>query len=134
VADEELLRVVVVRRGKVRPTELRLRKGEIGLSLFRKTESLDPAAIVEAVRAAGKQGELRVVEIPARVFRELGLRLVRTHGGTPDPAVNALHIETRFPWWQHLVLLLRRRAIHQEFNDRITPRLAEAAKLVEGEG
>ena len=134
MADEDLLRVVVVRRGKVRPTEFRLREGEIGLSLFRKADSRDAAAIVEAVRAAGKQGELGVVEIPARVFRELGLRLVRTPGGTPGPAVNALHVEARFPWWQRLALWLRRRAVHKEFNERITPKLAEAARLTEGEG
>jgi hypothetical protein len=134
VADEELLRVVAVRRGKVRPTEFRLREGEVGLSLFRKAEFPDAAAIVEAVRAAGKQGELGVVEIPARVFRKLGLRLVRTPGGTPDPAVNALHVEARFPWWRRSLFRLRGRAIHVVFNERITPTLAGVARLAEGEG
>jgi hypothetical protein len=134
VPDEELLRVVVVRRGKVRPTEFRLREGEAGLSLFHKANSPSASEVIEAVRAAGKQGELSVVEIPARLFRDLGLRLVRTPGGTPDPAVNAIHVEARFSWWRRLVLRLRRRPAHDEFNDRITPRLAEAAKLVEGDG
>jgi hypothetical protein len=35
VPDEGVLRVVVVRKGKVKPTEFRLREGETGLSLFR---------------------------------------------------------------------------------------------------
>ena len=93
--DEGVLRVVVVRKGKVKPTEFRLREGETGLSLFRSTDQTLPEAILEAVRAAGKQGELDVVEIPASVFRRLKLRLVPTPGGTPDPAVNALHVEAR---------------------------------------
>jgi hypothetical protein len=54
VADTELLRVVVARRGKVRPAEFRLQEGEIGLSLYRKAEAPGPDAIIEAVRAAGK--------------------------------------------------------------------------------
>jgi hypothetical protein len=58
VADTELLRVVVARRGKVRPAEFRLREGEFGLSLYRKAESPGAASIIEAVRAAGKRGEL----------------------------------------------------------------------------
>ena len=91
--DEGMLRVVVVRKGKVRPTEFRLRDGEVGLSLFRSVDSIGPEAILAAVHAAGKQGELGVVEIPVRVFRWFRLRLVPTPGGTPDPAVNALHVE-----------------------------------------
>ena len=131
VPDEGVLRVVVVRRGKVKPTEFRLRDGEIGLSLFRSVAQTGPEAILAAVRAAGKQGELEVVEIPVSVFRRLRLRLVGTHGGTPDPAVNALHIETRPSWWRRLVLRFRRMPIHEWFNEYITPELAAAAKLVE---
>lgn len=133
MSDEELLRVVVVRRGKVRPTEFRLREGEIGLSLFRKAPAVDTAAIIEAIRIAGKQGELGVAEIPRRVISELGLRLVATLGGTPDPAVNALHIEARFPWWRGFWFRLCRRSIHDEFNQRIAPKLSEVAKLIEEE-
>jgi hypothetical protein len=131
VADEELLRVVVTRRGKVRPTEFRLREGEIGLSLFRKADSPGPGAIIEAVRAAGKQGELAVAEIPVSVIRELGLRLVHTPGGTPDADVNGLHVEARVPWLKRLVLALRRRPVHEYFNESMTPRLAAAARLIE---
>ena len=122
--------MVVVRKGKVRPTEFRLRDGEIGLSLFRTADQPGPEAIVAAVRAAGKQGELGAAEIPASVFRRLGLRLVRTPGGTPDPAVNALHVEARPSWWRRLVLRFRRVSVHEWFNERITPELAAAAKLV----
>jgi hypothetical protein len=131
VAADVVLRVVVVRRGKVKPTEFRLRDGEIGLSLFRQADRPDAAAIVAAVRAAGKQGELGVAEIPVGVFRRLGLRLMRTPGGTPDPAVNALHVEARPPWWRRLLLWLRRVSIPEWFNSRVAPVLAAAAKLAE---
>ena len=129
--DEGVLRVVVVRKGKVKPTEFRLRDGEVGLSLFRSADQTGPEAILAAVRAAGKQGDLDVVEIPVSLFRRLRLRLVRTPGGTPDPAVNALHIEARPSWWRRLVLRFRGVPIHEWFNEYITPELAAAAKLVE---
>jgi hypothetical protein len=131
VPDEGVLRVVVVRKGKVKPTEFRLRDGEVGLSLFRSADQVGSETILAAVQAAGKQGELAVVVIPVSLFRRLRLRLVRTPGGTPDPAVNALHVETRPSWWRQLVLRLRRVAVHEWFNEYITPELAAAAKLVE---
>ncbi|MBI1914924.1 MAG: hypothetical protein HYS12_09340 [Planctomycetes bacterium] len=129
--DDEVLRVVVVRRGKVKPIEFRLRDGESGLSLFRRVAQPDSEAIIAAVRAAGKQGELGVVTIPGSVFRRLGLRLVPTLGGTPDPAVNALHVEARPSAWRRLVLRFRRVSVHEWFNKRITPELAAEAKLIE---
>lgn len=132
--DDELLRVVVVRRGKVRPAEFRLRDGETGLSLFRKVDSPDPDAIIAAVRAAGKQGDLGVAEIPVRVFRELGLRLVAAPGGTPDAAVNALHVEARPSWLRRIALRLRRVAVHDWFNETVAPKLAAGSRLVGGDG
>jgi hypothetical protein len=74
---------------------------------------------------------LVVVEIPVSVIRELGLRIVRTYGGTPDAAVNELHVEARFPWWFRLGLAVRRRAIHEYFNEHITPKLAASSRLAE---
>lgn len=71
--NDRVLRVVVVRKGNVKSTEFRLREGEIGLSLFRPADQPNPEAIIAAVKAAGKQGELGVVEIPVGVFRQLGL-------------------------------------------------------------
>ena len=131
MATEELLRVVVVRKRKVKPTEFRLREGEVGLSLFRAEDPPGIDAIVAAVRAAGKQGDLGIAEIPVSVFRGLGLRLVRTLGGTPDSAVNALHVEARPSRWQRFVLWVRRVSVHTWFNETITPHLAAAAKLTE---
>jgi hypothetical protein len=131
VPDDGVLRVVVVRKGKVKLTEFRLRDGEVGLSLFRSADQTGPEAILAAVHAAGKQGELGVVEIPVSLFRRLRLRLARTPGGTPDPAVNALHIEARPSWWRRLVLRFRRVPVHEWFNEYIAPELAAAAKLVE---
>jgi hypothetical protein len=122
---------VVVRKGKVKPTEFRLRDGEIGLSLFRTADQPNPEAIIAAVSAAGKQGDLGVAEIPVSLFRRLGLRLIPTPGGTPDPEVNALHIEARPSWWRQLVLRFRRVPVHTWFNECITPELAAEAKLVD---
>lgn len=129
-AQRRILRVVVVRTGKVKPTEFRMRDGEIGLSLFRTADQPNPEAIIAAVRAAGKQGELGVAEIPVSLFRQLGLRLIPTPGGTPNPAVNALHVEARPSWWRRLVLRFRRLSVYEWFNERITPELAAVAKLV----
>lgn len=129
--DDGVLRVVVVRKGKLKPTEFRLREGETGLSLFRRAVQPDSEAIIAAVRAAGKQGELAIAEIPVSVFRRLGLRLVPTPGGTADAAVNALHVEARLSWWRRLILRFRGVPIHEWFNERITPQLAAVAKLVE---
>jgi hypothetical protein len=131
VPDDRVLRVVVARKGKVKPTEFRLRDGEIGLSLFRVVPQPDAGAIIAAVPAAGKQGELGVAEIPVVVILRLGLRLVRTPGGTQVPAVNALHVEARPSWWRRLVLRFRRVPVHEWFNRHITAELAAAAKLVE---
>jgi hypothetical protein len=132
VNDVSLLRVVVGKRGKVKPAEFRLRPGEIGLSLFRADPTVGADAILEAVRSAGKQGELLVVEIPLRVIQELGLKVVPTPGGTPDEAVNRLHVEARFGWWSRLWLLIRRRPVHEVFNERVTPKLAACAAPVSG--
>lgn len=130
---EDLLRVVVVRKGKVKSTEFLLREGEIGLSMFWKADSPGVDTIIEAVRAAGKQGELGVVEISVSVFERLGLRLISTLGGTPDPAVNALHVEARPTWWQRIVFWVRRRPVYDWFNERIAPQLAREARLIEGD-
>jgi hypothetical protein len=59
------------------------------------------------VRAVGKQGELAVAEIPARVLHDCGLRLIATPGGSSDPAVNAQHMEARPSWWRRFVLRFR---------------------------
>ena len=124
---ETVLRVVVAKRGRVKPGEFRLREGEIGLSLFRGDESVGPNAILDAVRAAGKQGELILVDIPVATIRRLGLVLASTPGGTPDPAVNRLHVEARFSWWKRVWLHLRRKPTRTTFNDTIATVLAAEA-------
>jgi hypothetical protein len=45
--DQAYLRVVVARRGKVRAAEFRLRGGEVGLSLFRRSPTAGPEAILK---------------------------------------------------------------------------------------
>lgn len=130
--NEPLLRVVVSKKGKVKPADFRLRPYELGLSLFRSDAGVNPEVILDAVRMAGKRGELTVVEIPLRVFRELGLKVIPTPGGTPDAEVNRAHVEARFGWWFRLWLRLRRRPMHELFNERVAPALAAAAKPVTG--
>ncbi len=128
---ENVLRVVVVRKGMVKSSEFRLRPDEIGLSLFRTDEHIDTGALVTAVRAAGKQGDLAVAEIPLDVIHQLGLVVVATPGGTPDPEVNALHVEARPTWWRRVVLRFRLETIHDWFNEHIAPELAATARLIE---
>lgn len=126
-----VLRVVVVRKGKLKATEFRLRQGEPGLSLFRAEEHLSAEALIKAVRAAGKQGDLAVAEIPVGVIHRLGLKLVATPGGTSDPLVNGLHVEARPSFLRRLALWFRREAVHDWFNEHITPELAAAAKIID---
>jgi urease accessory protein UreF len=87
----ELLRVVALKKGKLKSGEFRLRGGERGLSLFARVKEPSPQEVLDAVRSAGKQGELAVAVIAATAVRELGLSIVATRGGTPSEAVNAIH-------------------------------------------
>ena len=113
--------MVVLRKSKVKPSEFRLRNGEVGLSLFLTSDQVSPEVIIAAVHAAGKQGDLDVVEIPVKLFGQLRLRLIQTPGGTPDPAVNALHIEAQPRWWRRLISRVRDVPTHDWFNNEITP-------------
>ncbi len=131
MSNREVLRVVVVRKGKFRPAEFRLRPGEIGLSLYRREPEIHPAAILAAVHGAGKRGELGIAEIPISAFTALGLKLVASPGGTADREVNRLLVEARYSRWKRLVLLLRRKAVHEAFNVEIAPKLAAVAILLE---
>lgn len=87
--SDTFIRVVALKKGMLKPSEFKLRPGELGLSLFTRAEHPGPAEIVEAVRAAGKQGELAAAFIPASHIKALVLVITRTEGGTPEPAVNA---------------------------------------------
>jgi hypothetical protein len=126
----DFLRVVALWRGALKAAEFRLRPGETGLSLFARLDHPTPEEIVEAVRSAGKQGELAAAVIPASAIRELGLVLVKTTGGTPVSAVNAVHFEARLHWWRRFVLFLRGKGLHDSFNDRFAHRLYEAAQVL----
>jgi hypothetical protein len=88
---EAVARVVVLRRGRPRVADFRLRQGEGGLSLFALVDEPGPDEILDAVRAAGKQGELALAVLSTAEIRALGLVLVRTPGGTPVEAVNRIH-------------------------------------------
>jgi len=105
----------------------------VGLSLFKYSGTVASELILDAVRSAGKQGELGIVEISVQAFVRLRLRLVSTPGGTPDPTVNAIHAEARLPWWRQLLLRVRGVAVHDWFNENVTPELAREARLIEGE-
>jgi hypothetical protein len=129
--EKALLRVVVSKRGKVRPAEFRLRKGDSGLSLFRHVENPGPDVVLEAVRAAGKQGELAIAELPTALLREIGPRIVATPGDTPSGEVNAIHVEARLPFWRRVGLALQRKGFAAYFNEYVAPQIAEAAKLLD---
>ena len=128
---KELLRVVTLRRGKVKPAEFRLREGERGLSVFARADDPGPAAVLEAVREAGKQGDLGVAAIPAAYLWALGLVLVRTPGGTPSPEVNRLHHEARLPLLRRLWLRLSFHNPRDYFNEELSPKICAVARLLE---
>lgn len=125
----ELLRVVTLRKGKVKPVEFRLRQGERGLSLFACLDDPSPADVVRAVQAVGKQGELGAAVIPAHAIHALGLTLVQTPGGTSVAEVDAVHFEARLPFLRGVFLRLRGLRIPEYFNDRFSQKLFEAARL-----
>lgn len=131
--NDDPLRVVVIKKGKIKASDFRLREGEIGLSLFVTTDPANCAAIIAAVRAAGKQGELGLAQIPGELIHQLSLRLVPTLGNTPDAQVNRLHVEARPTRWRQILLWFRRYPIHAWFNDTITQQLAASAKVLEGD-
>ena len=95
MADSRAVRVVVIRGGRTRPTDFALRRGESGLSLFGCESDEQVRIVVEAVRAAGKSGPLAAAALAEDDLLSLGLQLVQTPGGTPDPRANDLHVEAR---------------------------------------
>jgi hypothetical protein len=128
---KEFLRVVTLRKGRLKPAEFRLREGDKGLSLFARVDHPGPNAVLEAVRAAGKQGNLGAAVITAGEIRALGLRLVQTVGGTPHGAVNAIHCEARLPVLRKLVLRLRGIRLNDYFNEHLSPRLCALARVLD---
>jgi hypothetical protein len=129
----QALRIVALRRGKIKPGEFKLREGEKGLSLFLHVKEPSPSTIVEAVRAAGKRGDLGVAVISEGALTALGLVLVKTNGGTQSEEVNRVHLEARVPWLRRFWLWLRFRSLTDYFNQEMSPRINVIAHLMEGE-
>src|SRR5688572_25575078 len=130
ISFSEVLRIVAVRKGKLVPSEFMLRPGELGLSLFAKVKEPRPEQVIEAVRMAGKQGDLRAAVISITRLRSLGLRLVPSIGGTPDADINSLHLEARLPAWRRLAFYVRGIPPHEYFNSQISPKLCEIARVL----
>lgn len=128
---QQLVRVVALRKGGLRPVEFRLRPGERGLSLFRLSGTPSADAIVDAVRSMGKQGELAAVALDADAIQSLGLVLVSTPGGTRFDQVNALQVEARLPFLQRVLLFLRGIRSYDYFNERFSARLCAMARLTD---
>jgi hypothetical protein len=114
------LRVVSLRKGRFKPADFRIREGEKGLSLFAWTDSPDPAVILEAVEAMGKQGNLGVVVLGGQDLRRLGLVLVKTPGGTGSTTVNAVHFEARLTWRRRVMLRLSGITVDEYFNSQLS--------------
>jgi hypothetical protein len=127
----EVLRVVALRKGKLKVIEFQLREKEPGLSLFAAVERPGPAEVVEAVRAMGKQGDLQAALFSVEQITSLGLKLVKTPGGTSSSAVNAIHFEARLPMWQRVASRCRGVTPQDHFNQTVSPKLCALARLVE---
>ena len=131
MGPKELFRVVALRKARPSPAEFRLREGETGLSLFAHREQPSPAQVIEAVRTAGKRGELKAAAVPAEAIRKLGLTLVQTRGGAASEEVNAIHYEARLPWWRWLAVRLRGGRPADYFNTQVSPQLCAMARLLD---
>jgi hypothetical protein len=130
VEPERLLRIVALRGGKLRPSEFRLREGEVGLSAFGFVDATDAGRILELVRAAGKAGELAAVTLPAGDLRQLGLVVVATPGATGDPDVDARHYEVLLPDVQIEALNRSGVGVAVEFNGRFGRALSQMATIL----
>jgi hypothetical protein len=124
-------RIVGLKKGKLKPSEFRIRPGEKGLSLFLITEEVTTETIINAVKDAGKKGELAAAILTEGELQKAGLRMIRTPGGTPDPRVNQLHFEARIPFWKRIWLHLRAVSLDAYFNDTYSPSLFSSAKIPE---
>ncbi len=129
LSNEELMRVVRVRRGALKIGEFQLRPGEKGLSLFAHDPAITTEQLMQAVRDAGKQGELATAIVPVQVILDLGLVIVRTPGGTPDAEVNRFHREVRLKWWKRAWLRIRRMSIADHFNRSYSDAIFGSARL-----
>ena len=127
----EFLRVVALRKGRLNRSEFSLRRGEQGLSLFARVDRPSPAAVIEAVRALGKRGDLAAAVIPAEEIRALGLTLVRTRGGTSEAEVNAIHYEARVSWLRRCIVRLRGIQLPDYFNEHLSHRLCALARVLD---
>jgi hypothetical protein len=132
--EMELLRIVALRRGRLMPSEFKLREGEKGLSLFAHVKAPGAEVVIEAVRTVGKQGILAAAVLPALGMRSLGLCLAHTEGGTLDAGVNAIHYEARLSILRRLFLRLRGIPLHEYYNENLTPKLFSLARLLDLEG
>ena len=128
---EKLVRVVRLTGGKLRPVEFRLRPGEVGLSVFACKEAARIEDIVEAVRSLGKRGTLAAACISPHVIRELGLKLIRTPGGTLRADINDMHFEIRLTIWQRLWVSLKRKRHSDYFNEVVAPQRYATARVIE---
>ena len=130
---KELLRVVVVRNRRFKAAEFRLRPGERGLSLFARVHDPGPEEIIAAVEAMGKQGDLAIAVLPAEGIVSLGLRLVRTPGGTGRAELDDIHYEARLPAWRQLILGIQGQSAADYFNERYSRSLFELAQVLDRE-
>lgn len=128
---QQLIRIVALRKGKLKPSEFRLRERERGLSLFVHSDNVGAAAVVDAVRVAGKQGELAAAVLESSDLRSLGLVLVGTPGELVLHEVNAIHLEARLPLWRKVLLLLRGVRPYDYFNDVLSAKLCALARLLD---
>src|SRR5205814_3671611 len=98
---------------------------------FAHTKEPNAEEVVEAVRAAGKQGVLAAAVISAKEIANLGLHLVPTPGGTPHARVNAIHYEARVPFLRTLILRLRGIRAHEYYNEYLSSKLCASARVLD---
>src|SRR5262245_45222807 len=126
---QQVVRVVALRKGKLKPVEFRLRPDEIGLSLFEYTDRATADLVVEAFKSMGKQGDLALALLQTDDLQALGLNLTRTKGATGRPEIDATHVEARLPLLLRISLFLRGIKAYDYFNEHLSLRLCDMARL-----
>jgi hypothetical protein len=112
-------------------TEWQLREEEQGLSVFEKVEYPSPLMVVAAVglRKKSKYG-LGAFALKREEVWGLGLRFIRTLGGTGVPPVDAIHFDIRLSFFREVSFSWRADQKRQYFNSVISPQLQALSRPV----
>jgi hypothetical protein len=98
--------------------------------VFEKKPYPSPAIVVAAV-GLKKKGRLGAFALKREDVWALGLRFIRTLGGTGVPPVDLVHFDIRLSFFREVSFSFRAEQKRQYFNSMISPQLQAIARPVE---